>query len=284
MESYRKEHQTQGMIEVKEDDFLLATDSPQKKSARSLIESRYDQLEEDTNVFMRVFSLMYTISNYIISDISKKQRSFKIGVSTIFIAVSFITMMKSVTDVMPVAFLKLSQDQAGGFDIRITSSAESMLLNGDINHHHVGPFGSMKYDTEKAPSLLESITAQSYHDETDHTQIMGMNLLKFDAFEQKLDSLNQTRFRGFSPRWQLPMKLRNTTNPARNTSSIVIIIDSVKEAELKFGQDFTDERIGDSEVMVSHATMKYLNISEKNKDKIELFLDLVGIIKTLTGH
>ena len=80
------------------------------------------------------------------------------------------------------------------------------------------------------------------------------------------------------------MKLRNTTNPARNTSSIVIIIDSVKEAELKFGQDFTDERIGDSKVMVSHSTMKYLNISEKNKDKIELFLDLVGLIKTLTDH
>ena len=45
----------------------------------------------------------------------------------------------------------------------------NMLINGDINHHHVGPFGSMKYDSEKEPSLLESITAQSYHDEIDHT-------------------------------------------------------------------------------------------------------------------
>ena len=113
---------------------------------------------------------------------------------------------------------------------------------------------------------------------------MGMNLLKFDAFEQKLDSLNQTRFKGFSPRWELPMKLRNTTNTGRNTSSVVIIIDSVKEADLKFGQDFTDERIGDSEVMVSQATMQYLNISGTNKDKIELYFDIVSIIKTLTGH
>ena len=80
------------------------------------------------------------------------------------------------------------------------------------------------------------------------------------------------------------MKLRNTTNSARNTSSIVIIIDSVKEAELKFGQEFTDERIGDSEVMVSYPTMQYLNISDKNKDKIELYFDIVGIIRTLTGH
>ena len=49
------------MIEVKDDDFLLATDSPQIKIARFIIENRYDQLEEDTNIFMIVFSLMYTI-------------------------------------------------------------------------------------------------------------------------------------------------------------------------------------------------------------------------------
>ena len=108
MDSYRKDHQTQGMIEIKEDDFLLADSGTNKKSARSLIEDRYDELESDTSIFVKVFSLLYTISNYIISDISKKQRSFKIGVTTIFIAVSFVTMMKSVTDVMPVAFLKMS--------------------------------------------------------------------------------------------------------------------------------------------------------------------------------
>lgn len=30
--------------------------------------------------------------------------------------------------------------------------------------------------------------------------------------------------------------------------------------------------------------MQYLNISGTNKDKIELFFDIVSIIKTLTGH
>lgn len=60
------------MIEIKEDDFLLADSGPNKKSARSLIEERYDDLEADTSIFVKVFSLLYTISNYIISDIAKK--------------------------------------------------------------------------------------------------------------------------------------------------------------------------------------------------------------------
>jgi Na+/H+ antiporter NhaC len=53
---------------------------------------------------------------YVISDIKKKQRSFRIGVFTIFLVVSFISMLKGVVDVAPIAMLKVAQDQAGCFD------------------------------------------------------------------------------------------------------------------------------------------------------------------------
>jgi hypothetical protein len=51
-----------------------------------------------------------------LSDLQRKQRAFKIGVSTIFIVVSFITMLKAIVDVSPIAFLKLAQNNAGSFD------------------------------------------------------------------------------------------------------------------------------------------------------------------------
>ena len=50
---------------------------------------------------------MRTILNYVVSDIKKKQRSFKIGVFTIFLVVTFIVMLKSVVDKVGVAFLKV---------------------------------------------------------------------------------------------------------------------------------------------------------------------------------
>ena len=52
-------------------------------------------------------SMLRTILDYIKSDITKKKRSFKIGVFTIFLVVTFIMLLKSIVDVAPVAFLKV---------------------------------------------------------------------------------------------------------------------------------------------------------------------------------
>jgi len=51
--------------------------------------------------------VIQTVFYYIRSDIEKKARSFRIGVFTVFLVVSFITLLKSIVDVAPVAFLKV---------------------------------------------------------------------------------------------------------------------------------------------------------------------------------
>ena len=88
-------------------------------------------------------------------------------------------------------------------------------------------------------------------------------------------------FKGFSPRWTLPVKVRNVTDPTLHTSVMLLIIDSKREAELEFGAGFTEERIGDSEVMISTNTMKYLNVSAIDKDKIELYFDFMQLMRTV---
>ena len=54
-----------------------------------------------------LFQTFTTVINYIISDIHKKKRSFRIGVFTIFLVVTFIMMLKSLVDIAPIAFLKV---------------------------------------------------------------------------------------------------------------------------------------------------------------------------------
>ena len=88
-------------------------------------------------------------------------------------------------------------------------------------------------------------------------------------------------FKGFSPRWTLPVKVRNITDPTLHTSIMLLIIDSKREAELKFGAGFTDERMGDYEVMISTHTMKYLNVSAIDKDKIDLYFDFMQLMRTV---
>jgi hypothetical protein len=56
----------------------------------------------------------------------------------------------------------------------------------------------------------------------DHINVRGFNILKFDYFDNKSKEL--LGFEGFAPRWTLLTKLRNTTNPLFNTSSLLLII------------------------------------------------------------
>ena len=74
------------------------------------------------------------------SDIVKRKRSFCIGTSTVFLVVMFLTALKSVIDIIPIAFLKVGQDQAGSIDISLSSSYPFVLKDGDLNFYMQGPF------------------------------------------------------------------------------------------------------------------------------------------------
>ena len=64
-------------------------------------------LEMDNRSFFTIF--MSTL-NYIISGVVKNTKSFNIGVFTIFLSVTFLCLLKSVFDISPIAYLKLTQD------------------------------------------------------------------------------------------------------------------------------------------------------------------------------
>lgn len=61
-------------------------------------------------------NLFWSIFNYILSSVAKNQRSFNIGVFTVFLTVTFLCATKSLFDVSPVALIKFSQDNVGVFD------------------------------------------------------------------------------------------------------------------------------------------------------------------------
>lgn len=68
-----------------------------------------------------------TIFDYVTSDISKRKGSFCIGTTTVFLVVMFLTALKSVIDIVPIAFLKVGQDQGGSIDISLSSSYPSVI-------------------------------------------------------------------------------------------------------------------------------------------------------------
>lgn len=79
--------------------------------------------------------LCCTILHYLWADIKKKPKNFCIGITTVVLVVCFITALKSLIDVAPVAFLKVGQGQAGAVDITLVSDYPSFLKNADYNEY-----------------------------------------------------------------------------------------------------------------------------------------------------
>jgi len=233
--------------------------------------------------------MFITVFNYIKSDIRKKTRAFRIGVVTIFIVVGFITMLKSIIDVAPIAFLKVGQDQAGAFDFTLMSDYSAKLVAGDVNVYNLTDLFEEAPDPDelKPKSLVDQFDKSTLADQGDHAEIFGFSLIKFDAYREKLDALNSTGvFRGFSPRWQLPTKIRNISNPATNTSNILIVLDSAREVDNRMGQYFSREVLGDSEIMISSYALRHLDVPADRKHKVEVYFDvlsLMDLFATTTG-
>lgn len=130
--------------------------------------------------------MIRTILSYIHSDITKKKRSFRIGVFTIFLVVTFIMLLKSIVDVAPIAFLKVGQDQAGIFDFQLASDYNEPYVDGDVNPFTTDPFEYVKNET-RAPGLLEYALENAISDQGDHAELFGFNLLNFGAMKDQLD-------------------------------------------------------------------------------------------------
>jgi hypothetical protein len=105
-----------------------------------------------------------------------------------------------------------------------------------------------------------------FDDEPDHISVGGLSFLNFDYFNRKLSNL--TGFEGFTPRHTLITRLRNVRNPLFNTSSLFLIVDSKREVDIGLGRYFSQTVLGDSDIIVSNAALRHLQINPNKKEQI----------------
>lgn len=110
---------------------------------------------------------------------------------------------------------------------------------------------------------------------TDHIEYNGVNMLVFEDFKNKLDPLNEgTKWRGFSPRWTLPTKIRNSQDPTFITSTILVIMDTAREIHLGIGPYFSQDTLGLSEMIASSLALRQLKVDMKDgNDKVDIFFE-----------
>ena len=67
--------------------------------------------------------------NYLISDLKKKQRTFKIGLASVCLVVSFLVLLQSAISISGLMFIKLSESNVGEADIIISPNSRKTFVN-----------------------------------------------------------------------------------------------------------------------------------------------------------
>ena len=179
-----------------------------------------------------IISLVGTLQiilSYIITDIRKKPRSFKIGVFSIFIVVSFLIILQSAKHLTPALFIRLSEAQTGDSDLTLRNIA----LENDTR---------LTNDTFKSNPLH------------------GLRTLNGKMVERICDELEEVE--GCSARWLL---LGKTMKNGKEIKTFVIIIDEEKERSIGLGRntEINKERLGENECFLTDSTVRSLDIQDK---------------------
>jgi ABC-type antimicrobial peptide transport system permease subunit len=228
--------------------------------------------------------------NYIIAEQGKKASGLKIGIFTVFLVVSMITMLESVISITPILFVNLGQDESGAIDFSLKFD-KSNLANGDVNLYAQNPFRmnySLNYSYEplvanKAPPLFKKSKLQAINpatfvtNEGDHYLIEGeVPVLNFDWYKEKLSGLSG--FNGFTPRTLYPNSV--FSHNSLNVTNLLLVIDCKQEVQIGLAPEFNPYILGLDEVMVNSGTVQYLGLQLGDSIDMEIDIGIIGPVAT----
>lgn len=231
---------------------LLDYDTPVKNSGNSIEMTQFHKNEGYT-VFenegkpsfqfylnsspgFTLYSLLGTLQiiiSYILTDMRKKPRSFKIGVFSIFIVVAFLIVLQSAKQLTPALFIRLSEGEAGDADLILSAVA-------------------LENDTR--------LTNESYVSNPIHE----VRLLNGVNIERVCDLVEEAE--GCSGRWML---IGKTQNFNRSIQTFVIIIDSQKEISIGLGRNSkaNSGKLEGNECYLTESTKRALEIQSDSGKK-----------------
>jgi len=102
-------------------DRISNSDGVMAEKREALLEGDYEERKTkiQSHGFVASFKIIF---RYLMADMKKKQRAFKIGFGTILIVVTFVTALESALQIIPLVFLKIAEDQVGEADLAMTST------------------------------------------------------------------------------------------------------------------------------------------------------------------
>jgi len=215
------------------------------------------QIFEEEKVHEAKFFNILVLISFILADLEKKPRSYKIGVFTVTLTISFVVLLYSMLDILPLVLIKQVQDIVGEADFVYSApSADQRSQSADENIYS-GRYGANRV-------------------------VPGETSLPFINYTQLvLNSESSEDFEGFSPRWIGVADFASPEDTEKTTSGVVMILDTELGVEIGLGRDFTKTILGKDQTFVTLSALKYLGIDSNGVDEVQIIIDTRGFLSEL---
>ncbi|KAL6065065.1 FtsX domain-containing protein [Balamuthia mandrillaris] len=190
---------------------------------------------------------LWVAVRYALSDSRKNYRNFIIAVITVFIVVTFVVALSTAIGKAPLVFLKLAENTLGEYDLVMTPTFEQPVLQ----------------------------PAQIISSENNTTYESSTFLLNATSIMQRLSGVPQVE--GVVPRWALLGRVGNRFEPERNSSAIILIIDTEAEKRVGLGRGWEHRALGEKEALVSGPLLRNLGIKANAGEWMSLTFDLTDL-------
>jgi hypothetical protein len=184
---------------------------------------------------------MKVVFNYLKSDIVKRQRSFKIGLITLFLVILFTALLINITGLTPLIFLRLAENSAGETDIimipflnQIDVKYKTSLLDSIFQSNNTN---SLSASQNNLPNQL--INNISLPNSTAQLNNLNFQLLDFPSIHKTL--INEDFIQGLAPRWIFSV---NTTYKSKTIPAALIVLNSELENKYGFGRNIDTKTLG----------------------------------------
>ena len=162
---------------------------------------------------------------------TKKLFEYRIGVSTIFLVTSFMTVLISVRPLVTLLVLQMAQSTNYEADFILHPKQNFPIsFNANTNPYNIDPFNRI------GVSDLSSITMPKEEPQKLINSIFGINLLNTKALKRRIASMQE--YAGVASRWMFFGNLMDPAKPENRVLSTISVIDSAQEIKIGLGRRF----------------------------------------------
>ena len=213
------------------------------------------------NIIKQYFSNFNVIINYLKSDLIKKQRTFRIGLISIYLVIFFLSILLYAISLFPNIFIRICEEQVGESDFIFLP----LLLKQDM----------LEKKSNFESKIYSKMEENNYN----------IKLLDFDDVNRKLQNISFLK--GVSPRWILRGNTTHKTDNKINWAlSNLIILDSELENKMGMGRKLNLPSLSLNECYVSKSLLKSLkaDLDNYNNSLIKIDVKLSALLNALSSN